>query len=236
MALLNELYEFTQDVAKKQQRGYMNFKQFTSYINQAQNDHFVDCFGNPNTYQQGRAKAVVNATETTINRDALRKFIKSVIGTPDAEGKYILPVDYRHFRAANSIQPKYQDTCEDLPRGVVRMAEIKELEDFEKGSAMRSVEYPITYEYPNLVFGDGFLIVYPHDLGKIEFIYYRNPLPAKLAYTVVENKQVYDAANTVELEWGEDEQRQIMKKVWSYLGMNLADPELVQFSEIKSKQ
>lgn len=236
MALLNELYEFTQDVAKKQQRGYISFGDFTTYINQCQNDHFVECFGNPNTYQQGRAKAAINASETTINRDALSPFDKSLIVTPDAVGKYILPTDYRHFQAAYSIEPKNQDHCEELPRGIVRWKMIKELRHFEIAQALNSVNYMPSYEFPNLVFGSNYLIVYPNDLGKIEFVYYSNPLPAKLAYTVVQNKQVYNATNTVELEWGEDEQRQIIKKVWSYIGMNLGDSELVQFSEMKAKQ
>lgn len=236
MPLLNELYEFTRDISNKQQRGYVSVDLFNRHINQAQNDHFVSCFGSPSTYQQGRAKAVVNASETTINRDSLMPFDKSLIVSPDATGKYILPTDYRHFQAAYSIEPKNQDTCEDLPRGVIRWKAIKELRHFEIAYTMNSVNYAPSYEFPNLVFHNNYLVVYPNDLGKIEFIYYRNPLPAKLAYTVASNKQVYDPVNTIELEWGEDEQRQIIKKVWSYLGMNLADTELVQFAEMKTKQ
>lgn len=236
MPLLYELYQLSTDVAKKQQRGYLSFDEFTRIVNHVQELYFVELYSNPKTYQAGRPIAPMTAGQSQMVLDALNPFNKSVIATVDSLGVMALPNDYRHHIATYGITPELIDTCEELDRGIIRMSEIPIRRKNEVAGRLQSKKFAPTIQRPIMVQYESHYQFYPHNIQKVEFNYYRNPTPCKLAYTKVNNMQVYNPALTVELEWQEEQQRLLVGKVLSFVAMLTDEDKLLQFGEMKDNK
>jgi hypothetical protein len=48
--------------------------------------------------------------------------------------------------------------------------------------------------------------------------------------------QVYDAANSVQLEWADTYHHKVLWKALSMLGINLQEADVIQYAELKNKQ
>lgn len=92
----------------------------------------------------------------------------------------------------------------------------------DKDSSNQTIYYIQLYpEFPN----NGFLY------------YMRRPVSPKYAYTVIDGRViVYDAANSIQLEWRDVDIDAILLKALSSIGINLSDQEVSQFAELKSQQ
>lgn len=70
------------------------------------------------------------------------------------------------------------------------------------------------------------------------FIYFmKRPRKPVYAYTVVGGRIIeYDAANSVQLEWRDNDITMILLKALSSIGINMSDQEVSQFAELKNQQ
>lgn len=64
----------------------------------------------------------------------------------------------------------------------------------------------------------------------------RQPKDPKWAYTLTGRRPVYDPANSVDLEWDATEEAQLMMRTLSYLGLQVKDMTVIQFSEKEKQQ
>ena len=227
---LIDTYNIVTDLAKKDQRGYVSFLEFTRIYNQAQNDLLLELLGNYKEYQPSLSIATKAPAKSQYLLDALSPFDKAAIIQVPANGVVTPPVDYMQFQAMYATNPKLSNSqCEDLPRGVVRAAPIVVKRHHEIAVALRSKRYSPTSAYPLAEqIGDEF-IVYPTDIGRIQFYYYSKPRQVNLGSTIVGTREVYNPATTVEPEWNDREQKQIMKKILTYIGVNIDNVDLQQF-------
>lgn len=221
---IDETYRLVSLISKKHQRGYISALEFDRAIRTAELYVFND-----------RYKMYAKARK--VHNDLI-PFIVETIQTPNVLGKVNLPTDYEYFLEAIVINPKgSEDNCEELPKGVFRGVSVRELEKGKVGYRIGSRLVKPDYRYPNLEIKDTHIQFYPHDLGSVQISYLRTPTPAKWAYTIVNNAQVYDAANSTDLEWSDTVHTEIVMQALIYLGVNLRDTELLQaVSELKQQE
>lgn len=82
--------------------------------------------------------------------------------------------------------------------------------------------------------------LYPRQDVYDGFIYYMRK-PIKPVYATIPQPPgsrliVYDAANSVQLEWRDNDITTILLKALSSIGINMSDQEITQFAELKSQQ
>jgi hypothetical protein len=71
--------------------------------------------------------------------------------------------------------------------------------------------------------------------GTVDFL--RRPVAPSYAYTTISGRvQVYDAANSVQLEWADTYHHKVLWKALSMLGINLQEADVIQYAELKNKQ
>lgn len=121
--------------------------------------------------------------------------------------------------------------------------------DFYKISAMRTIDndYAIKrvgadkiYAYVNNPIDNPTLVdpiyteigtnfkFWPSSLASAKIIYFRKPSDVKWAYT---GDLVYDAANSVQLEWPENDHMDIVYRTLGIIGINLKDGDLIRISQ-----
>ena len=70
------------------------------------------------------------------------------------------------------------------------------------------------------------------------FLYYmRKPIKPVYAYNVVGGRVIeYDPANSIQLEWRDNDITTILLKALASIGINMSDQEISQFAELKNQQ
>jgi hypothetical protein len=236
MALI-DLYNLATDLAKKDQRAYISFREFSRSYNMAQNDFFIELIGNYKEYQPSLSVASKAPAKSQFIIDALSPFDKAAVVTVAANGLLTPPTDYHYFQAMYSINPQYSNKqCEDLPRGVTRLAPIRIVRHTEVANYMRSNRYLPSAIYPIAEqIGERFF-VYPNNIGRVQFCYFAYPTPVVLGSTVVGTREVYNATTTTESKWKDQEEYQILKKTLAYLGVLIDNVDLIQFANDKDNK
>ena len=69
---------------------------------------------------------------------------------------------------------------------------------------------------------------WPSSLASAKIVYFRKPSDVKWAYT---GDLVYDAANSVQLEWPENDHMDIVYRTLGIVGINLKDGDLIRISQ-----
>lgn len=217
MINIDSLYRSVQHFANKEQRGFISPSQFNDFVNRAVMESFMQ-------------KSQVFQSTQKISDD-LRPFIKRVPLDVNAEGQVLYPEDYVHL---SSI--KYVKVTQVGKQTVKKPIELIPLDDNELGYRLNSRIVEPTRDYPIMVYYDGFIQVYPIDLQRVELTYLRTPAQAVWAFTIVNGRPAYDAANSVDVEFPFEVYNELMVKILSYVGINLREAALVQYAETKNQQ
>jgi hypothetical protein len=96
---------------------------------------------------------------------------------------------------------------------------------------------PINVFYPVYrILGDN-LVISPKTITRTEYSYLRLPTDAVVAVTLDANyNEVYDAANSVELEWNDLDKLEIISIILGDVGLNLRSSDIITASEqLKAK-
>jgi hypothetical protein len=217
MINIDSLYKSVQHFANKEQRGFISPSQFNDFVNRAVMESFMQ-------------KSQVFQSTQKISDD-LRPFIKRVPLDVNSEGQVLYPEDYVHL---SSI--KYVKVTQVGKQTIKKPIELFPLDDNELGYRLNSRIVEPTKDYPVMVYYDGFIQVYPIDLQRVEITYLRKPVEAVWAFTIVNGRPAYDAANSVDVEFPFEVYNELMVKILSYVGINLREAALVQYAETKNQQ
>lgn len=142
--------------------------------------------------------------------------------TVDNTGKWLKPVpnDILHI---DSIRNPFSGSQRVVPRfSDDRIAE-KLSSEYDAPNA----EYPVYVDY------NTYLQFYPINLGSAILVYLQKLVESKWAYTLVNNRPVYDAANSIQPKWDDTEIDEIIYIALSDISINMRDQQLQQFSERK---
>ncbi len=248
---VDELYRFVQFVANKEQSGFIKPSEFNLAVDRAQMQFFMERYGNPAEYQPGRPIPRVAYNQTQKVSDDLRVFIRRQSISVDVNGIMLYPDDYIHFSSATyhfieqPISTEISDeNCDDCPGSgttTVSVGEIKNhtvtvrpVDDSELSYILgSSIVYP-DEKHPVLAFYQEGVQYHPKTISAVDFVYLRRPIQPLWAFTTDANgRPVYDVFTSVNLEWPEQVFNEIAVRILAFVGVNLREGELTQYSEGK---
>ncbi len=226
---INDVYKTIQFIVRKNTTGgLINPDQFNLIINRAQMTKFMRADGNPQEYQPG---APIPRQAFEINQilaDMLGPFIQNYNMILDANGQAPFPSDYVHLIPGLGYKTSVNNTngvgttLKYVPIEVVNKS-------FEYYRLSSGIVQP-TRSVPICIENGDYLQFYPINIGPVSFPYLRQPRQAVWAYTLVNNRPVYDQANSVDLEWRDIDQNSIIALAVSYLGISLKDQEISAYA------
>lgn len=225
---IDEVYTFVQNLANKEQKGFLPSAKFNSYAERAQIEVFMQRYGNPHQYQPGRPIPQMSFESTQKISDDLRPFLKPTILNLDSTGRVSFPSDFVHPSALRYVVNLNDGTSTEVPVEVVT--------DDKVGYRLSSSIVAPNKSNPICAMYDDHIKFYPANLAIVNLTYLRQPVVPKWAFTIVSNREVYDASNSVDFEFPDEVHNEISIKILSYLAIKLRDQELVQYAETKNVQ
>ena len=246
---INNLYRFVQFIANKEQSGFIKPSEFNLAVESAQMQLFMERYSNPAEYR-GNGKARTGYNQTQKINDDLRIFIKRRTISVDSGGLMQYPDDYLHFSSAThsfiqQAKPSKveNENCEDCEKntktktpGKIRTytRAVRPVDDMELTELIGSwIVFPSKH-HPVLTFYDEGVQYHPKDIGSVDFVYLRKPKKALWNFTPDGNgRPVYNSGTSIDLEWPIQVFNEIAIRVLAFVGINLREPDLAQYSEGK---
>lgn len=82
-----------------------------------------------------------------------------------------------------------------------------------------------------------FIRLWPLEANTGTVTYLRRPVAPRFVYTVISGRRiVYDPVNSVQLEWGEQDQNMVLILALQSIGINISEADIIQWSENKGGQ
>lgn len=205
-------------------------EQFNTVLPLVSIEKFKQLYGLPEEYQKGQTFARIAWEVSRKVSDDLRKFIVSLDGKKKSQlkidkfGIATLPSDYEHV---SSIGFDYVVGGENF-RKVITILKNNEFD----ARAESTISIP-SKKRPVCTFVGNEVHFLPRDLGMVKFDYLRLPLKPFYATTEdpVTEVLVYDPANSVELEWPETVQTDIVAMLIKYAAENLGIMPAIEITE-----
>ena len=205
---------------------------FNELIKVANIDLFRKKYGLPEEYKPGRPVPNEYVDVTLKNMDDLRrKFHKTIINTPVADGVLPYPLDYAH---RDTIRYNYTKSING--EDVVLPKEVEILRGAQMSERLGNyTKRPTTKNSCGELRLDG-IYIYPTTINVVDFHYFRFPNNPEFAYTISDGYAVYNPSASTELEWPVDEHITLTRMVLQYVGVNLRESDIVQYSELKLRE
>lgn len=141
----------------------------------------------------------------------------------DSNGKYTKPAGVLHVDA---IRAPYMDT----------EVEVVRVEDDRLANHLNSTYDNPTAEFPIYTEYKAYIQFNPKDLTEALLVYLKALTPAKWAYTLVNDRPVYDNANSVQPLWRENDIDEVIYLCGTDLGLNLRDQQTIQMNDRLAKE
>jgi hypothetical protein len=226
---LFEIYTLIRFIVNKDFEGNIitpeRFKELIKVVNI---DLFRKKYGLPEEYQPGRPVPNEHVDITLKNTDDLKAFRMSILNAPVISGVLVYPLDYAHrdelvYNFTKTINGK----ATILPRGVeiLRESQISE----RRGNYTKQ---PSTKNPCGVMRLSG-IHIYPITITSVDFYYFRFPRDPVFSYVQHDGYITYDTTNSTELEWTKDEKITFTRMVLQYIGVNLREGDIVQYSQMK---
>jgi len=205
-------------------------KRFSELLHVAQLKHYKRKLGLPEEYQVGMPlpRQVYDVTQK-ITED-MRAFKVNMDGSSNAlqftDGVAMLPFDYYY---PSSMAAFINYDVGTYVRPVIIVTDQRWDEMHGNFVDVPSDEYPIANFQTNSV------RIAPKEIRLAKFIYLRMPNKPEYKVTVSGNKNIYDPVNSVQLEWDEINQLDIMYVMLADLGLPMLRQDVFQIAE-KHKQ
>jgi len=232
MASINDIKDIINIIVRQNTTGgNLDPNQFNLIINRAQITKFMRSYGNPQEYQIGNPVPRIAFQTTQAITDELGIFIKNTDIIVPSTGQLSYPSDYVHLISLGFVTGVNSNgSVISLPRPIEIVN--KEFEWYRRSSKI----VPPTKLDPIAIEENTYIQLYPVNLGSVKFSYLRQPREAKWAYTIASGRPVYDSANSVNLEWRDNDINSIISLAVSYIGISIKDQEVSQYAELKSQQ
>lgn len=237
MVNINDLYKFVQFISNKEQSGYVKPSEFNMAVDRAQMQLFMERYNNPAEYQPGRPIPRVAYQQTQKISDDLRPFMKKSMQNL-LSGKLLWSnlEDYMHLSSLR-VNYTFTNSCGEtktVKKGV-RIIDDSELSNFLDSSILHpSEKYPIAAIY------DGYLQVFPESIQNVEITYLSRPnRPTDgefWKFDITNGLPVFDTLNSTNLNWSDELFNEIAIRVLSFMGINLREANLTQYTELKKTQ
>jgi hypothetical protein len=140
--------------------------------------------------------------------------------TLDVNGKATYPTDYNHETGDITSNSK----------------PVKRVTHSQLSKRINSTIVPPTADYPICAFYKTHIQFYPITITNVKMSYLKDPVKPVYATTISNGREVYDDANSVDIEWDITDIVKITSKALEVLAQNLENPSLAQYSLNKSNK
>lgn len=207
---IDYFFRLTDAIANKNQSGNsITISQKNQFANQAQLAKFE---ADRNGY-----------IETGNLTKYLTFFLKNIVKQVPPDGNLPYPSDWQHTVSMRSYFIR--------PNGKSVEVEVSESKDKSWGEIQISSLLMPTSRFPKYMeFANEFRFL-PKSIGTVYVDYLATPTPPIWAYTTVNNRPVYDVANSVNFDFEEFSLNEIASIYLSLIGVNLKDGELSAFAQ-----
>jgi len=222
---IDEVYRFINFIVKKSNAGgYVTPSEFNLLINRAQIQYFNKLYGNQNDYRYDRPIPKISYAVTEKISNSLSPFLsdKTTV-TIDSNGQCTTPTDMIQMVAVTK-EAVGKPECE-----ITRVEQDRIANNLSSYYDAPDAEFPIYAQLRTK------LQFYPKNLASASVIYLKKPTNMVWAYTTLSGRPVYDAGTSVQPQWEEVDMNEIMYLALSYIGVNLKDPDVSQFANMKTQ-
>jgi hypothetical protein len=219
---IDDIHGFIKFLTKKARTGYFSPEEIDDAVNWASLDLFNELYGLRYLNQPQRAVPLTAYEINQKNKDDLRVFIENKYAMALTNGIGDLPADYIHW----SMMQTTNDN---------KTKEVKVIDDAKWSSRINRVTAAPSKSSPVCRIYNSKVEFSPTDLLNITLTYLKKPTTAKWAYTVVDGRPVWDQGNSVDFEWGEENSMEIISRALTFLGVNLEDVNLQQYTRYRKE-
>ena len=215
---IEDIHDFIRFIERKERGAFHTPDEMDEALDMGQMDYFAECFD-----EYGRTQKL---------HDALSSFkvTYSFSNASSPLGLVTLPSTYLHLLDGYTV-------VYDNSRETSRKRNITFVNEDERTAALDSQLRPVTILNPLGEQKTSLTIqLYPETPQAGVITYLKRPAVPKYAYTQVGRAITYDSANSTQLEWSDLYIRKVILKALSYLGVNLNDQALTQYSEAKAQE
>lgn len=215
---LNQIYEWHRFIERKERGAFTTYGELDRLYNIAQLDL-------TNIYLD----------EYAISgkiHNALSPFKKTYTFTltTSANGKVALPSDYL-MMLADCHTIGYNNEREEVKYGEIRF-----YNENQWVNAINSQLRPPTKKKPAAKIATGYMEMFPKIKNAGVLSYIKRPNPPVYVYTESGRTITYNAAASTQLEWLDIYIPKLIMQAFSYQGINLNEPQITQYAEMKSKE
>lgn len=154
------------------------------------------------------------------------KVLKKVLDIPtNTSGEINIPTDYYHIDSITSIN-YYKK------RGIVKSTRVQHeiLDTSQLDNRIGSDSLVPTYEYPVSVVNSTTIKTVPEEVPIIRLNYLRVPTDPVWAFTISNNRKVYDSGNSTQYEVPEYATPQLVLMLLEEMGVSIRDVDAVQYA------
>lgn len=228
---INKVYTFLQFLADKDQSGNITPKEFNLSMPRAYTECIMKRYNNTNDKSQNKQGWQKNQKITDDLRFLL---VRNNVSTIGADGKLFLPKNYLHLSSLVYNYKFEEDGNTVVIPNDIDIVDDNEIAEF-RGSSIYSKRIKAK-KYVIAAFYSDHIQIYPENIGVVDFTYLRKPIEPFWAFTLENGRPVYDPVNSIDLEAPEELANEIVMMCASYLGINLREPQLIQYAETMKQQ
>lgn len=214
---INEVYKLVLLEINKNQ-GIWSIDRFNTAAASAVIEFFNDCYGQPVLSRNGQQAndMVFQSTEKLSNN--LRPFIKPIVMQVNSQGQGVRPSD---FVQTSSVRYVYGQ----------RQVEVKFVRDNNLAERLDSDLLTPSKSYPIYCIYNSFIQFYPKDLIRVNFTYLRTPATPVWAYTLVNNRPVYDPVNSEDCDFPDETINEVVNRIVALFAIDMRDQAPQQFAQ-----
>lgn len=238
MVNIDKYRRFVRFIANKNGKGaYESTPEFNLNAERAIMEFTMKRFGNPHEYTQGRPVPVIGFQASQKVMDDLRhlkedrpfKVVDGSFDIPDgtfndAVGQ--LAPSYLHL----SIMYYFKVTSED---GTIKKSRkgFKILKDNQVDDVLGSCFLAPDIDHPHGHIEGSSIRVYPETIDRAHLVYLRQPISPVWGFDLVDNREVYNASASTDLDIPEEAMNEVAMMHLSYIGIHIREQELIAYSE-----
>ncbi len=178
---------------------------------------FRKYFGVPEGFIPGSQAVAYSVSQQT--EEIMSRFKTPASLYIEQTGYSNLPDDFIHLSTATYVS---------IENGKQSSSPVKICNDTEFQESLSSFIVPATKENPTCNMISGKIRFAPTDLVNAQIIYFRLPKTPKWAFIYVNNRPVYDSAQSVNPEWPDDLEMEFIVTAAQMAGVNMQRTELFQ--------
>jgi len=222
---INQVHQYIDFIVKKTNAGgYISPSEKDMVLNRAQIQYFNKLYGNQNDYRYDRPVPKISYAVTEKISNSLSPFISDPVSlTIDSGGRANIPTDLFQTVAITK-------TIDGIENEITRVEQDRVANNLTSYYDAPDTKFPI---YSQLKTKYQF---YPKNLGTANLIYLKQPADMVWGFTIgIGGRLVYNPSASIHPEWKDMDMNEIIYLALSYIGVNLKDPEVAQFANIKTQ-